>query len=372
VSGADRIGARGTFPPHWLAELKARVGLAGLVGSYVALRRNGRELVGLCPFHGEKSPSFTVNEGKGFFHCFGCGAHGDAIGFVMAVDGMSFVDAVKDLARDAGLPLPDGSIANGVRRKRVVVPPAPPGEPEDDAARHAWLLGVWKAARPAAGTVVEVYLRRRGITAAIPPTLRFVPALRHPDGGTFPAMVAAVQGPDRGVAGLHRTYLTADGRDRLRDRRAKLMAGRCWGGAIRLAPAGPCLGLSEGIETGLSVASVVPELPVWAAGSLGNVAGAGLGQGEPHPDKIGARVPSAAPDMDRPGIVLPPTVREVVIIADSDGDPHVGRALIARAASRFRRQRLSVRIVRPPPGMDANDLLRAAAPGDSRSDRTAA
>ena len=360
------MGARGTFPAAWLAELKARVGLAGLVGSYVALRRNGRELVGLCPFHGEKSPSFTVNEGKGFFHCFGCGAHGDAIGFVMAVDGLSFVEAVKDLARDAGLPLPGSSPGHGQelgpgRRERTIVPPAPPGEPQDDAARHAWLLGVWRGARPADGTLVEVYLRRRGITAPIPPTLRFVPALRHPDGGTFPAMVAAVQGPDRKVTGLHRTYLTADGRDRLRDRRAKLMAGRCWGGAIRLAPAGPCLALSEGIETGLSVASVVQELPVWAAGSLGNIAGSGIGQGEPHPDKLGARIPSAVPDMARPGILLPPEVREVVLIADSDGDSHVGHALIQRAAARFRRQRLSVRIVRPPAGMDANDLLRRVA-----------
>src|SRR3546814_8897094 len=87
------MSAPGKHPPAFLAEVKARVGLAGLVGGYVQLRRDGREWIGLCPFHAERSPSFTVNEGKGFYHCFGCGAHGDAIGFVMAIDGLSFVDA---------------------------------------------------------------------------------------------------------------------------------------------------------------------------------------------------------------------------------------------------------------------------------------
>src|SRR3546814_16697534 len=103
------MSAPGKHPPAFLAEVKARVGLAGLVGGYVQLRRDGREWIGLCPFHAERSPSFTVNEGKGFYHCFGFGAHGDAIGFVIAIDGLSFVAAVRELAPHAGMPLPHGA-----------------------------------------------------------------------------------------------------------------------------------------------------------------------------------------------------------------------------------------------------------------------
>ena len=94
------------FPPQFIDELRTRTGLADVVGRKVKLTRRGREFVGLCPFHNEKTPSFTLNEEKGFFHCFGCGAHGDAIGFVMRADGLSFPEAVERLAADAGLAVP--------------------------------------------------------------------------------------------------------------------------------------------------------------------------------------------------------------------------------------------------------------------------
>ena len=70
------------FDEGFLDELKSRVRVAEVVGRRVKLVRKGREFMGLCPFHSEKSPSFSVNEQKGFYHCFGCGAHGDAIKFV--------------------------------------------------------------------------------------------------------------------------------------------------------------------------------------------------------------------------------------------------------------------------------------------------
>ena len=95
-----------TFPPQFLDEIRARVALEGVIGKRVRLLRRGREQLGLCPFHKEKTPSFTVNEDKGFFHCFGCGAHGDVIGFVMRDEGLSFPEAVERLAGDAGLALP--------------------------------------------------------------------------------------------------------------------------------------------------------------------------------------------------------------------------------------------------------------------------
>src|SRR6478752_4914489 len=88
------------FPPGFLDELRARIGLADLVGRQVRLTRKGREYGGLCPFHNEKTPSFYVVEDKGFFHCFGCGAHGDAIGYVMRAENLDFIEAVERLARE--------------------------------------------------------------------------------------------------------------------------------------------------------------------------------------------------------------------------------------------------------------------------------
>jgi DNA primase len=94
------------FPPGFLDELRARVSLGDLVGSRVRLIRRGREHTGLCPFHNEKTPSFYVVEDKGFFHCFGCGAHGDAIGFLMRAENLDFIEAVERLAGEAGIAVP--------------------------------------------------------------------------------------------------------------------------------------------------------------------------------------------------------------------------------------------------------------------------
>lgn len=94
------------IPAEFLDELKARVDLVTIVSRHVALTRRGREHQGLCPFHQEKTPSFTVNEQKGFYHCFGCGAHGTAIDFVMQHERMGFRDAVAALAAQVGLPMP--------------------------------------------------------------------------------------------------------------------------------------------------------------------------------------------------------------------------------------------------------------------------
>src|SRR6202795_2705604 len=94
------------FPPGFLDELRSRVSLADLVGKRVRLVRKGREFGGLCPFHNEKTPSFYVVEDKGFFHCFGCGAHGDAIGFVMRSENLDFIEAIERLAGLAGIAVP--------------------------------------------------------------------------------------------------------------------------------------------------------------------------------------------------------------------------------------------------------------------------
>ncbi len=106
------------LPPGFLDELRARIPLGALIGRRVRLTRAGRELKGLCPFHAEKTPSFHVVEDKGFFHCFGCGAHGDAIGFLMRADGLSFMEAVERLAAEAGLavPRPNPEVAAAAER----------------------------------------------------------------------------------------------------------------------------------------------------------------------------------------------------------------------------------------------------------------
>ena len=95
-----------TLSPAWLDELRARTVLSAVIAPTVKLIRAGREWKACCPFHNEKTPSFTVNDDKGFYHCFGCGAHGDAIRFLTDNRGMPFMDAVKELAGKAGMDVP--------------------------------------------------------------------------------------------------------------------------------------------------------------------------------------------------------------------------------------------------------------------------
>lgn len=94
------------FPPSFLDEIRSRLNISEIVRRKVQLKSHGREHQGLCPFHKEKSPSFTVSDEKGFYHCFGCGAHGDVIKFTVETQNISFADAVKELAAQAGIPLP--------------------------------------------------------------------------------------------------------------------------------------------------------------------------------------------------------------------------------------------------------------------------
>jgi len=107
------------FSPQFLDELRARVGLVSVIGKRVALKRAGREHSGLCPFHNEKTPSFTVNEEKGFYHCFGCGAHGSVFDFVMETENLSFPEAVERLAAEAGMEVPQDSPEERARSERA-------------------------------------------------------------------------------------------------------------------------------------------------------------------------------------------------------------------------------------------------------------
>jgi len=95
------------IPQSFVQDLLNRVDIVDVVGRYVQLKKGGANFSGLCPFHNEKSPSFTVSPTKQFYHCFGCGAHGTAIGFLMEYSGLGFVESVKDLAQNVGMTVPE-------------------------------------------------------------------------------------------------------------------------------------------------------------------------------------------------------------------------------------------------------------------------
>ena len=142
------------LPPSFLDDLRQRLPLSDVIGRRLRLVRAGREYKALCPFHREKTPSFTVNDDKGFFHCFGCGAHGDVVGFVMRHDNLDFMEAVALLAGQAGLQVPK------------------PSAQDRAAARHRQgLHEVVEAAcryfegelRSPAGRAARDYLNRRGL-----------------------------------------------------------------------------------------------------------------------------------------------------------------------------------------------------------------
>ena len=157
------------IPPRFMTDLRDRLTLSEIVGRKVKLTRAGREHKGCCPFHHEKSPSFYVNDEKQFYHCFGCGAHGDAIGFAMQHDNLSFIEALELLAAQAGMQVPAQS-PHEVARAR---------EEKDlysllDVAAKFFSL---ELSRPAQAAARE-YLLGRGMAAEMIATFRvgFAPA----------------------------------------------------------------------------------------------------------------------------------------------------------------------------------------------------
>ena len=236
---------------------------------------------------------------------------------------------VKDELRRQGL-LPDRGHDHGrtfryqeVSRRKIQPPPRPS---PDNEAKAAFAKRIWAKTRPATGTPVETYLASRGITIEPPATLRYCPALKHGlTGLSLPVMVAAVTTwPNREVVGLHRTFLTVTGESKAPVSNAKMMLGPCSGGTVRPAPAGGELVLAEGIETALSILQATGK-PVWACLSTSGLK----------------------------TVILPPEVRTVIIAADGD-EP--GEKAAEEAASRFYREGRTVRIAKPPAGLDFNDL----------------
>jgi hypothetical protein len=187
---------------------------------------------------------------------------------------------------------------------------------------------IWDETKPAPGTLVERYLRGRGIAVPVPLSLRFHPGLHHQSGSPWPAMVAEVSDPRGDWCAVHRTWLAYNGNGKAPVDKQKMSLGPVGKGAVRLAPAASKLIVAEGIETALS-AMFASGIGAWSAVSAGGVA----------------------------QIVLPPEVRRVILAADNDRS---GINAAEDAAKRFGAEGRIVKIVRPPAGFnDFNDLLRA-------------
>jgi DNA primase len=143
-----------TLSPAFLDELRARTLLSGLIGKSLKLQRAGREWKAPCPFHNEKTPSFYVNDDKGFYHCFGCSAHGDAIRWLTEQQGLPFIDAVKELAANSGMEMPAADPRAAERAERQS------GLHDVMAAAQAWfaeqLAGI-------EGAEARAYLTKRGV-----------------------------------------------------------------------------------------------------------------------------------------------------------------------------------------------------------------
>ncbi|MEW6694223.1 MAG: DNA primase [Pseudomonadota bacterium] len=154
-----------SIPSAFLQELLARADLVEVIGRHVALRKSGANYLGLCPFHAEKSPSFTVSPAKQFYHCFGCGAHGNAIDFLMAHTGAGFREAVHDLAAQLGLTVPEDE-RSPAERAREAAQRQQQASLTDVLARAAQ---AYRAQLKAAPRAID-YLKGRGLTGQIAKT----------------------------------------------------------------------------------------------------------------------------------------------------------------------------------------------------------
>jgi hypothetical protein len=267
-----------------------------------------------CPAHEDSTPSLSIKEtrdGRLLVHCHaGC-------------EQTAVISALQ--ARG----LWPTRVANVERRYDAQSDRTP--NRDDEKVRTANALQLWCAGRPPDDTLVEIYLRSRGIRIRPPGTIKFHFGLNHRTGSIWPAMIALVtRGPDNRPIGVHRTFLARDGSGKAPVEPNKMMLGPCRGGIVRLAPAGDPLMIGEGIETCLAAMQATGHA-AWAALSTS-----------------GLRT-----------LELPPVIKNIIILADGDAP---GEAAALAAAARWRHEGRRVRIARPPQGTDFNDLLLQQAP----------
>jgi DNA primase len=189
----------GLIPESFIEELLGRVEIVDLIERRVPLKRAGREFQACCPFHDEKTPSFTVSPQKQFYHCFGCGAHGSAIGFLMNYEGLEFVDAVEELARLAGLEVPREA-------SQKARPSAGLYELMDSAAEY------YQARLKESQEAID-YLKKRGLSGEITREfgIGFAPA-------GWDSLLKRLGGDDRQAALLQRAGMLSQGKSGLYDK----------------------------------------------------------------------------------------------------------------------------------------------------------
>lgn len=280
--------------------------LSTIIFKYTPLKKRGAEFWGLCPFHKEKTPSFTVNDEKGLFHCFGCNAGGDAIEFIKQIEAVSFREARAIL----------GNGLNGIGRQH----PKTVSKIVNLDNKNAQIARtLWKRGKPAKGTLAHQYLKNRGINIDPPPTLRFCPDLYHdPSRKRLPALLAAASDENKKITGIQRIFLDKDG-NKADVSPNKMCLGRIRGAAVRLSPIRAGLVLTEGIEDALTLLEARPDLAVWAV--------------------LGAPHLATAP--------VPKSVKRLIIAADNDP---AGKEAAARAGQAFVQIIPRVEIARPPEG----------------------
>jgi putative DNA primase/helicase len=218
------------------------------------------------------------------------------------------------------------STGQGVGRSLLRTDRPSPAEPDRDEKRTEITLTPWRASHLAEATLVETYLRARGLVIPVPLSIRFHAGLRHPSGGIWPSMLALVtRGIDGKPIGIHRTFLARDGCGKAPVEPAKMMLGPCRGGVVRLSQPAGLLMVGEGIETCLAAMQASGH-GAWAALSTSGLLTLDLSE----------------------------NVRDVIVLADGD---EAGEAAARDAALRWSREGRRVNIARPPQGMDFNDML---------------
>ena len=321
-------------------EAKASHNLSDIVSRHTILKRRGaREMVGLCPFHAEKSPSFEVNDGKGTWHCWGGCGGGDAMSFLMRADGLSFMDAYRALTGSDFPMISDEERAERKAEDAAII-----------AQRIAIGRDIWARSVDPIGTPAEVYARSRGIVAPLPDTVRFVMTPRWRDAETgevgrdYPAMACALHDVAGEVVGVQCVFL-ADGGRRKYDRprqdgtkaKAKLSYGAIVGSAFLASGTAAAGGdraevvVCEGPEDGLTLAQGLSGAAVYVA---------------------------CGTDL-MPRLSLPAAIRSVVLAGDNND---AGRIAVAAATHAFESRGLEVRAMYPAPAFkDWNDELRGIA-----------
>ena len=301
-----RIGS--TELARIVAGIRDRFPLSGVASKAgVKLHRAGNELKACCPFHADRTPSFTIYADDRRAHCFGCGWSGDVLDFVRQAYGVKLPGAIDML---------DGGALRELEQQRA------PAKPKADMRPVA--QRIVNGSVPIEGTPAAVYLRSRGITTDLPHTLRFA-RLAPPkiDGngllaangpGLLPTLIAIVTNPIGDLVGLQRTYLTEDGRkaavkatDTDRNPKVKYSLGNVVGGSIQLGPPSASMLVTEGLEDGLTLAQALGR-SVWVAAGTSMM----------------------------PQMAFAPVTRAVVIGADGDD---AGAVAAAKAAGGIRYRR---------------------------------